>query len=141
MKENKRLPRLDPAFAKAFDASCHLLALDPESFNVPTSGETGLTPRSTRAERLIRELHNRITPGAKAAAIKRNRKVFASAIELIRERGSPSNKAQFIRELRDVGALDGVYADGRPYTLDDRTVSRFLRDRFGIVGKPGRKPK
>lgn len=142
MKKAKRLRRIDPAFSRAFTDCCRLLELAPELFAPnPRSKETSVKSRSARTVHLIRELQNRITPGAKAAAIKRNRKLSDLALQLLREHGSPSNKAQFIRELKEVGALDGILADRRPYTLDDRTVSRFLRDRFGIVGKPGRKPR
>jgi hypothetical protein len=87
-------------------------------------------------------LENKITPTARAAAIKRNHQLKASIWEYLEKNDVPSNIADLIRWLRDQGfkiAQDNTERDDQDMTA--RKVRQILQDKLAIEGKMGRKLK
>lgn len=124
----------DDAFATAFEACRELLVLKPGLF--------GEKPKLDDADLgRIRSLENQITPAARGAAIKRNSKITALALQYFRQHGAPANIGEFIAWLKAQGVLNKTNDAGTPYILTERAVRLQLRKKFGIEGKPGRKPR
>ena len=134
----------DDVFAAAFKTCCKLLELKPELFgeNPRVDDALFISQRSRNKKRICR-LENEITPAAKEAAIERNRGLTAFLWRYFRRYGVPANIGRFIARMRNrrKSILTVTKVDGQLRTLTVRAVREMMRNKFGIKGKPGPKPR
>ena len=100
------------------------------------------TSKSLRAahRKRIRQLKNEITPASRMAAIESSRPFITKALEFFRQRGAPENIRHFLEELKVEGVATRTYKAGGTTTRSEGALRDLLHKRFGIRGKPGRKP-
>jgi hypothetical protein len=127
MSTNCKREKDDDVFVTAFKSSCKLLELKPELFGEePKLDDSLFISQRSRNKKRIRRLENEITPGAKSAAIKRNRPLKKAALQNIRRHGAPDNISDLMEKLGKEG---------------DRAAREVVRKTFGLRGMPGRKPR
>lgn len=132
---NMKQMRPDDVFAKAFEDSCKFF--ETKEKLADTTDEL----QRSQYEKTILRLENKITPAAKRAAIKRNRRLTTLVWRCLRRYGVPENIGHFIAKLSAKRVLTVTGKAGRPRTLTERGARDILRKKFGVEGKPGRKPE
>jgi hypothetical protein len=89
----------------------------------------------------IHRLDTRLIHAKKRNRLDRCRPIVAIILEYIRKNGAPKNMRELYKSLREGDDLTRFNKYGKPHKLSETTVRDILHDRFGIKGKPGRKPR
>jgi hypothetical protein len=130
--------RSEYLYGNAYDVT-----LDIEALKKKLETETDEQERK-RIDAELRGLEDKISPTAKRVAANKNRALVLAALEYFRENGAPSKIAKLIAYLRGRGfdSSSDNSPEGRgAHAMTAKKVRDILKDRFGLEGTPGRKPK